>query len=673
MTSFDEHTPTDLVRLMEGRSTAEHERQLRGLLRTVVTSAPVGIALLDPDLRFVMVNEALAEINGLPPEAHVGRTIREVVPDVAEAVEVPFRRVLETGEPLLGLPIEGETPAQPGLRRSWSEDVYRLEVEGDMLGVAAIVTETTDERRAEQRVRRIIDALGSFVGLLSLDGIVLEANEHALAAAALPAEEVVGRPFWDTYWWSHDPAAQRRLRDSVAAAAAGQPVRYDAVVRVAGGRLVTIDFQLLPLVEEGQITGLVPSGVDVSTRRAAANRLRALGDLAQALAVAETTQAAASAVLDHMPAALDADFANLALVDDERRAVRFFHPPALPSEVADRYALSPLTSATPLTDAVRTGRLVTVRSLDDYRARYPDLVEDTIASGLVATASVPLTADDRVIGAVGLGWSQPLGDDDTLLPRLQVIAELTAQTLRRCQSADARAELVDELRRRLLPVHLDHDHLDVAARYRPAGRSLGFGGDWYDVMPLPGDRLTLVVGDVAGHGIGAASRMAVLRTATNTVIRMGVPCSEVFDATEPLVADLGQAFLGTASLAEIDPTAGTVTYVSAGHPPMLLARPGAGVTLLAEANRGVLGMGARGGVSATEAMPSGSVLVAFTDGLIESRREHPDLAIARLAETLQPLIDRGETVDAIADAALESAGDATTLTDDVALLVVRCR
>lgn len=118
-------------------------------LDAVYATAPVGLCVFDLQGRFVRVNAELAAMNGVPVEAHAGRTIGEVVPDIAEAGDALLRRVIDTGEPVLGVEIEGETPARPGARRAWVEDWSPIRDEaGRMVGVNVVAREVTEERAA---------------------------------------------------------------------------------------------------------------------------------------------------------------------------------------------------------------------------------------------------------------------------------------------------------------------------------------------------------------------------------------------------------------------------------------------------------------------------------------------------------------------------------------------
>ncbi|MFB2892088.1 PAS domain S-box protein [Aerosakkonemataceae cyanobacterium BLCC-F50] len=136
------------------------QRQLAEI-ETIYNSAPIGLNVLDTELRFVRINQRLADMNGLPVEAHIGRTIRELLPDLADTAERLLRPILETGEPLLNVEITGETPAQPGVQRTWLESFLPLR-DGDtpdgkgserIIGISTVCEEITDRKRAEAELR----------------------------------------------------------------------------------------------------------------------------------------------------------------------------------------------------------------------------------------------------------------------------------------------------------------------------------------------------------------------------------------------------------------------------------------------------------------------------------------------------------------------------------------
>ncbi|MDP2577719.1 MAG: PAS domain-containing protein, partial [Candidatus Palauibacterales bacterium] len=145
-----------LIDPLEPISAPEDIAELDHLYRT----APVGLCLLDTELRYLRINERLAEINGRPVSAHIGRQVREVLPQLAEMLEPLLRRVIETREPVLDLEVSATTPAQPGVQRDWLVSYYPLmSDDGDVQAVSAVVEEVSARKRAEQALQRAYDEL----------------------------------------------------------------------------------------------------------------------------------------------------------------------------------------------------------------------------------------------------------------------------------------------------------------------------------------------------------------------------------------------------------------------------------------------------------------------------------------------------------------------------------
>lgn len=156
-----------------------------------------------------------------------------------------------------------------------------MDSDGSIREWVGVMTDITEKRQAEnvlvdseRHLRRVLNNLFTFVGVLSVDGTMVSANDAPLKAANLQAEDVVGKKFWDCYWWTHSTALQARIRDAVREAAEGEVLRFDCDVQVANGGLLTIDFMIAPMRDDdGRITHLIPSAVDISDRRRAQTAL----------------------------------------------------------------------------------------------------------------------------------------------------------------------------------------------------------------------------------------------------------------------------------------------------------------------------------------------------------------------------------------------------------------
>ncbi|HZB45768.1 MAG TPA: GAF domain-containing protein, partial [Pyrinomonadaceae bacterium] len=178
-------------------------------------------------------------------------------------------------------------------RRAFTgDDAHFLKSAANVLAAANGRKRVEEElRQSEGRLRAVLDGLFAFVGMLTPDGRLVEANRAALEAAALRSEDVLGLPFEQTYWWSYSPDVQARLREAVTRAARGEPSRFDAVNRVGPDRFITVDFMLAPVKDErGRVTHLIPSAVDITDKRrlevelARASHLSLIGELAAGLA-----------------------------------------------------------------------------------------------------------------------------------------------------------------------------------------------------------------------------------------------------------------------------------------------------------------------------------------------------------------------------------------------------
>ncbi|MEV5759381.1 SpoIIE family protein phosphatase [Streptomyces tendae] len=300
--------------------------------------------------------------------------------------------------------------------------------------------------------------------------------------------------------------------------------------------------------------------------------------------------------------------------------------------------------------------------------------------GFHSLITAPLSTGGSVLGVADF-WrsedSRPFDADD-----LALVSELAAHTAicidnaRRYTREHAVAET---LQRSLLPHSLpDQSLVDVAHRYLPARG--GVGGDWFDVIPLPGARVALVVGDVVGHGLHAAATMGRLRTAVHNFSALDLPPEELLGHLDELASRIdgaqgtegdGDGFTGATCLyAVYDATSGVCVLARSGHPEPALVRPDGTVEYLKVPVSPPLGLG--GGMpfeTAEVTLPEGSRLVLYTDGLVEDRVRGIDAGLETLRKALARR-DRSseETCQDVLDALLPARPN-----DDVALLVARTR
>ncbi|MGW0873290.1 SpoIIE family protein phosphatase [Streptomyces sp. NPDC002740] len=337
----------------------------------------------------------------------------------------------------------------------------------------------------------------------------------------------------------------------------------------------------------------------------------------------------------------------------------------------------------PVAIGMATGRPVLVADLamaDGWRAQNPERARKVIEFGIRSMISVPLRARGQLLGVVEFWRSEqdPFEPDD--LSPAEELAGRAAVCIDNARRYTREHTTAVTLQRSLLPGVLPElSALEVGHRYLPA--QAGVGGDWYDVIPLPGARVALVVGDVVGHGLHAAATMGRLRTAVHNFAALDLPPDELLAHLDDLITRIDQdaaaqgnteAVTGATCLyAVYDPVSGRCVLGRAGHPGPALVSPDGSVTFPDIPVAPPLGVG--GGLPVETAvlrLAAGSRLVLYTDGLVEARGRDIDTGLGMLRQALAHTdgADPDDTCRAVLDAMLR-----TRSSDDVALLVARTR
>jgi PAS domain S-box-containing protein len=531
--------------------------------RAILDGAGAGIGVLDPELRYLYVNEALAELNGVPAADHFGTSVRDLLPDLdIEPMEATLRAVLKTGEPQL-LTVSGRTPADPSLEARWWVNAYhRLDdPSGEVLGVVGVVLEVTET----YRVRQLLD--------------------RARVRLALLDEAATGI-----------------------------------------GTTLDVDYTGRELAHL-----LVPRLADI----AAVDVLDAVGGPPQA----------------HWPPRL--------------RRVALAATPTL-GAVAEYFG-APGTVTTPHeTSAV-------ARCLAEQRPVISEPSADTDAARKLSAHStivVPLTARRELVGAVTLvraGSSPTFGQEDVFLAA--DLARRAATNINNARRYAHEHQTALALQQALLteprPPHAD---VECAARYLPTGTDIEIGGDWYDTVALPGGKTLLVVGDVMGHGFEAAAAMSEYRSLLRTLALQSDRPEAVLAEAQRIVGALGFERVATCVVAVVDPIARSCAFASAGHMPPLLVRPDGTRVLLETPGDPPLGVcGAYGYTGLEVPFEPGSVLLCYTDGLVERRGQDIEACLARL---LDVVLDPAAPLPGLIDALLYRFDPAGS-EDDVAVLAAR--
>ncbi|MEV6327760.1 SpoIIE family protein phosphatase [Streptomyces sp. NPDC051909] len=559
---------------------AEAARRIRGSSAVwdgLFSRSPVGIAVLDTQLRFLRVNPALEAMNGLPQAAHIGRRLVEILPDVNAAdMERSMRRALEEGRPVLDSRRTGRTPADPDHDHVWSGSYVRLEdADGRPIGVAATLIDITTKEQAQlaaeagRRHLALVNEATLKIGT-SLD---LERTAQELADVAVPD-----------------------LADAV-----------------------TVDV-LETLVDGGELGGGLVGGATL--RR---------------LAKAPLAGSPVTEVLVPLGRTL-----------------------TFPANA-------------PYTRALGARRPFTVAEFDEAAiapaAVHSSAPAELLRRGVHSFVMVPLLARGVVLGLATFYRTRPVGpfteDEVDLAGELAARAAVCLDNARLYSREHDTAAV---LQRSMLPQHISPPPgIEVAHRYLPASDVNEVGGDWYDVITLDGGRAALVIGDVMGHGTVAAAVMGRLAASVRALARLDLSPEELLYQLEAALNDLAEPMLATFLCVVVDPATGLCRITRAGHPPPAAVTPDGTVRLLDVPPGLPLGVGGIRFTTTEVTLPLGSLLVLYTDGLVEARNSDID---ARLTELTGLLAEPAPSLTGLCDRLLTHLVPASA-DDDIALLVAR--
>ena len=424
-----------------------------------------------------------------------------------------------------------------------------------------------------------------------------------------------------------------------------------------------------------------------AAERTAAERVTLMGELTSALAKALTVQDVVKAVANRMLPPFGATGLICQLIENGR--VRMVGSAGYPESFLKIVKKIPVSEMSAIVRVLTTRSPSFLSTPREYAEQHPDALGYLHRSGMNAWAFLPLIASDQQIGYCVVAFSRPrhFSEEDRSL--LIALSGLVAQALERARLYDAEHTRAQELQRGLLPRTLPSlMAVTAAARYLPASEGIQVGGDWYDIIPLSGERVALVIGDVMGHGLSEAATMGQLRTAVHTLADLDLPPGELLTHLNDLVGALGDDFYATCSYTIYDPTTNICTVASAGHPPLAIVRPDGAVHFPHAVADPPLGAAVPPFETHEVHVPEGSLLVLYTDGLVESSTVAMDDGMASLARTLlhaapapgppgrtagsgtTALQDPGPLCDAVIGALLP---EQTETQDDAALLIARTR
>ncbi len=642
----------------------ESERLERQLSETLLDQSPIAMAVFDHQLRYQRVNQPMAKMNGLTPAEHVGLRPGDLSPMAGQLYEHLLRRVRDSGQPITDHELTIRMP-EIGLERHWKVNYQPLRDGGsEVVGIGAAVTDVTNEivsRRQAERLLQLSESLTT----------ALDEQQIAECVCSFLVDTFQGR-------------ATVALRENdllVVAALAG--FGEDDAAQWLGSRVMLLEDGPISEAARTNTPVVLPGPADIDRRyptlgvsRSASRDQASLSmplradRTGHAVGVMHIGWAAPRPITESMTTLAGTVSSLVTLALARIVATHDAH------EIEFRHALDAMLDDVVVARAVRddNGEIVDfviefVNSHDSSGARRgsdglvghlvceinPDLrasgmldrFRDVVETGTpyqghrVQYADTPNSPDDGGDGnRQQVYWTTQVAKfgDGYISASRDVTEIVVAEEATRAAAVQAAAErtAIVLLQAAALPTTLPQlPGVRIAAVYEPADPRQPVGGDWYDVFSLNDDRVALVIADVAGHGHRAAVFMVQVRNIFRAIATEHTEPDDVLIRANDVTARLNEPdgpFV-TCCYAVLDISARTLRWAQAGHfSPMIVLADGTS-TYLDERPGAPLALfeGQRYVSSSIEVRPGDRVLM-FTDGLVERRREHLDIGLARLAE-----------------------------------------
>jgi PAS domain S-box-containing protein len=541
----------------------------------------------------------------------------------------------------------------------------------------------------------------------------LRLNTSMCRVLGLPDEAAgLGRPLTDLV---SSPQTESILAAARTVARTGKPTVWRGVNGMPGeSRDHAVEINLSPVQDPGgHVRGVLVVAFDMTEQHRARERLALVNEASTRIGTTlDMTRTAEELVEVAVPGL--ADFSTIDLLDSVYRGEEPTPDPyeftapfrrmacgsvldGSPEALVRPGQVSAIPGHTPAVGRLTSGVLVKCgdlqRAMDRWSEHDQDRAAHTAGYGFHSLMMVPLRARGATLGIAVFVRHQrpePFEKDDLVLAE-EIVAR-AAVCIDNARRYTRERQTALTLQRSLLPRTLPRQAaVQVASRYLPAGTGVAVGGDWFDVIRLSGSRVGLVVGDVTGHGIRAAATMGQLRTAVRTLADIDLEPGELLTRLDDVVARLADEeglppggevitdLSATCLYAVYDPVARRCSMARAGHPPPAVVTPDGTADFLDLPANPPLGLGGLPFEEAETELPEGSLLVLYTDGLIESRQRDIDTGLTAMRKVLRDVRVRAggpphpapslESIcDSLVDALLPERAE-----DDAALLVARTR
>jgi PAS domain S-box-containing protein len=641
------------------------------LLDALWETAPVGLAYFDTDLRFRRANGHIAAIDGGTVEDRLGLTPDEAHGETGARVAAFLREVLADGRPRTRHRVRGRLWHGSSHDQSWTMDAYPVRDEsGAVVGVGLVVVDVTEaeqtrdqlaavaaeRQRLLTRYQSLVEATSAAVWIRAADGSAAEDSPSMRAITGQSREEYLGWGFLDAIHPDDRASKRAAWLDAVAT---GHGFAHTARLRSAHGGWKWHRARAVAVRDEnGRVVEWVGTESDIDAGFRARQRLEVLARATLAVNAAHDPEGELTALAETVVPEF-ADLCRVYLVDTTagtggvvtgaRSVTRTAPGLEPPPPAAERFVFG---AGHPVSRAVRSRTAVLdagPRPPRDEWAGTTEMWDWDNRAGMHSTLAAPVVSAGEVVAAVmflACGDRPAYTDDDRAL-----VVELAARVsaaVEHTRTVQRTREVSLALQTAMLtepPSSADIGiaGLEVQARYLPAAAELQVGGDWYDAFRLPGGDLALAVGDVSGHDLSAAATMGQMRSMLRALAYdTEREPSDVLGRLDRVASRLEVTGFTTLVYGRVlwTPAGPVFRWSSAGHPTPILVGADGVPRLLDDPVDVVLGIDA--GLDRHDhevALPPGSTLLLYTDGLFERRRDPDDTATTELAGLVASVAD----------------------------------
>ncbi|NWF30258.1 SpoIIE family protein phosphatase [Streptomyces sp. PKU-EA00015] len=662
-----------------------------GVLRDLL---PIALWRADAEGRIVQWSLAAEDLLGYAPEQLLGRYGTPIlVPEANRELADELTRKVKVGEAVLGcLPVRHRDGHIVEMEM-WICPAADAQGRTGLLAIAAETSAVVHMRDSLAALEGLFTQSPIGLAMLGPDLRYLRVNDALARMNGIPAAEHIGKRVGEVAPGVNAAELETVMRQVLDRGEAVVDFRRAGRTPADPDHDRTWSCSYAPLLGgPGQPLGLIASLIDITEGQQAHVRAeqarRRFALLAEAgtrigttLDLRKTAEEVVQVLVPQLADSADVHLLDKVLAPDQaaasahgvaRRMAVLYTDPAAPAEelaVGKTYQVPPGSVYERVIDEGCPLNLY----LTDIDPLVTDpgseQLRDYLRTRVGSARMVPLLARGSPLGAVLVTRTrdrEPFDDQDIVL-----IDELVARAALNIDNArmyTSQRHAALTLQRSLMNASLPTvTGLELTGRYLPASDH-EVGGDWFDVIALPRGRTGLVIGDVMGHGIHAAAVMGQLRTTVRTLARSDIAPAQLLYSLDATVADLGENAMATCVYAVHDPATSSCLIARAGHPPPAVADAQGTVTFLEGPSGTALGAGGQGGFTDERvSLPPHSLLVMYTDGLIETRDKDLDQGMQQLSQTLRsPHLPLEEICDHLLRRLLPPM-----VHDDVALLLVR--